>query len=350
LTALKVDSLGNKCEQLNQIDHGDSEDLDEFDIPKSKKSKYRKRSSIGSKRTVGGRLRRYEETKQHHKSPKVVRTGIDDEVNIRLDPRTENLNLPVKKSRLLHNSESSSCDESQEDLNGPGKSSVVSTSSRSGFLYPQRAVTNREQVEKELTKHVKYCKSVGVDTSFLDFFAYKKPPNYRKPQVVNFMCLHNKCGFLDKEKCNSSLNCCHKGFTVPTDGVWVTTSFLRASFFRNIQVPDITRLNGYPSLIYHWNRALTFSVRSDEGNHSGQGFAGYKCGIIKNHLRNYHAGSMLPYFLFTIEDRKDLNPEDRGEVKKIRRYISKYNGERLTNIMAHVEINTFIQTYLSPEP
>ena len=57
MTALKVDSLGNKFEQLNQIDHGDSEDLDEFDIPKSKKSKYRKRGSIGSKRTVVLHLR-----------------------------------------------------------------------------------------------------------------------------------------------------------------------------------------------------------------------------------------------------------------------------------------------------
>jgi hypothetical protein len=164
------------------------------------------------------------------------------------------------------------------------------------------------------------------------------------------MCLHNKYGFLDKEKCNPSINCCHKGFIVLTDGAWVTTAFLRESFFRNIQVPDITRPNGYPSLIYRWNRALTFSVRSDEGNRSGQGFAGYKCGIIKNHLRDYHAGSMLPYSLFTIKDRKDLNPEDCGEVKKFRRYISKYNGERLTNTMTHVEINTFIQTYLSPEP
>ena len=167
---------------------------------------------------------------------------------------------------------------------------------------------------------------------------------------MNFICLHNKCGFLDKENCDSSLNCCHKGFTVPTDGSWVTTAFLRAAFFRNSKVPDITRPNGHPSLLYCWNRALTFSVRADEGNRSSQGFAGYKCGIIKNHLRNYHTGSMLPYSLFTIENRNDIKPEDRGEVKNIRRYVSKYNGERLTNTMTHVEINTLIQNYLAPEP
>ena len=124
-------------------------------------------------------------------------------------------------------------------------------------------------MERDLMNHVKYCKSVDVNTSFLDFFAYKKPPNYRKPQVVNFMCLHNKCGFLDKEKYDSTLNYCHKGFTVPTDSAWVTTAFLRASFFRNTEVPDIMRPNGYPSLIYFWNCALTFSFRVDEGNRSG---------------------------------------------------------------------------------
>ena len=90
--------LGNKFEQPNQINRGDSDDSDEFDIPKSKRSEFRQRGSVGSKRTVGGRLRRYEETKQHHNSPKVVRTGSADEDNIRKDPRTKNPNLPVKKS------------------------------------------------------------------------------------------------------------------------------------------------------------------------------------------------------------------------------------------------------------
>ena len=338
-TALKVDALGNKFEETNKIHRGESDESDEFDMPKNKRSQFRQRGSVGSNRTAGGRLRRVEETKTHMGPPKVVK-----------HPISQTRNVSEKKRRIEKNSESSSCEESQEGSNVAGKASVATTSSRSGFVYPERAVTTREQVELQLTKHVKYCKSVNVDTSFLDFFAFQKPPNYRKPQVVNFMCLHNKCGFLDKEKCTSLTICCHKGFTVPTDGAWVTTAFLRASFFRNHQVPDITRPNGYPSLIYRWDRALTFSVRSAEGNRSGQGFAGYKCGIIKNHLRNYHSGSMLPYSLFSIEDRKETKPEDRGEVKKFSTYVSKLRGERLTNTMTHVEIDKFIQDYLSDAP
>ena len=119
----------------------------------------------------------------------------------------------------------------------------------------------RELVEAELTKHVKYCKFIHDDTSFLDLFAYRKPANLRKPQIVNFMCYHNTCGQLDKDNCLSPLNCCHKTFTVPIDGTWITTTFLCAIFFRNINVPDITHVNGFPSLLFLWNRALSFNIR-----------------------------------------------------------------------------------------
>ena len=53
--------LGNKFEQPNQINRGDSDESDEFDLPKSKRSEFRQRGSVGSKRTVGGRLWRFEE-------------------------------------------------------------------------------------------------------------------------------------------------------------------------------------------------------------------------------------------------------------------------------------------------
>ena len=104
--------LGNKFEQPNQINRGDSDESDEFDLPKSKRSEFRQRGSVGSKRTVGGRLRRSEETKKHHNSTKVARTGSEDEENIMEDPPTKKSNLSVKKSRTEKYYESSDCDES----------------------------------------------------------------------------------------------------------------------------------------------------------------------------------------------------------------------------------------------
>jgi hypothetical protein len=186
-TALKIDSFGNKFDQPNQIDCGAIEDLDDLDILISKTYKYHKRGVSGSKRTVGGRLCRNEESKQHHKSPKVESKGINIEDGMRFAPETENLKLPAKKrSLMLNNSELSSCEESQEDINGTAKRNVVSASSRLGFVYPQRAVTARDQVERDLMNHVKCCKYVGVDTSFLDFFAYKNPPQLQETTGCQF--------------------------------------------------------------------------------------------------------------------------------------------------------------------
>ena len=128
-----------------------------------------------------------------------------------------------------------------------------------------------------------YRLSTTLSLPFLDLFAYRKPANLRKPQIVNFMCYHNTCGQLDKDNCLSPLNCCHKAFTVPIDGTWITTTFLRAIFFRNINVPDITHVNGFPSLLFLWNSALSFNIRISKENMTGQGFARFKCGIIKNH-------------------------------------------------------------------
>ena len=96
-TALKIDYFGNKSDQPNQIDRGPIEDQDDLDIPISKLSKYRKRGASGSKRTVGGRLRRNEESKRHHKSPKVDSKGINIEDDMRFAPETENLKLPEKR-------------------------------------------------------------------------------------------------------------------------------------------------------------------------------------------------------------------------------------------------------------
>ena len=78
-----------------------------MDISISKTSKYRKRGASGSKRTVGGRLRRKEEeSKRHHKSPKLDSKGIDIEDVMIFAPETENLRLPAKKRSLtLNNSE-----------------------------------------------------------------------------------------------------------------------------------------------------------------------------------------------------------------------------------------------------
>ena len=79
-----------------------------MDILISKTSKYRKRGASGSKHTVGGRLRRNEESKRHHKSPKLDSKGIDIEDGMIFAPETENLKLPAKKRSLtLNNSESS---------------------------------------------------------------------------------------------------------------------------------------------------------------------------------------------------------------------------------------------------
>ena len=163
------------------------------------------------------------------------------------------------------------------------------------------------------------------------------------------MCYHNKCGQLDKDNCLSPLNFFHKAFTVPIDGTWITTTFLRATFFRNINVPDITHVNGFSSLLFLCNRALSFNIRISKENMTGQGFARFKCGIIKNHWCDHHAGTILHFPLFTIDDRKALQNSRRGKVKKYSKYVSKKYEERLNNEMIHVKVNAFIQQYLSAD-
>ena len=148
-----------------------------------------------------------------------------------------------------------------------------------------------------------YCKSTNVDTSFLIVFAYKKTVDFRKPHIVNVMCCHNKCGQLDNDKCTSPLNCCHKAFTVPIDGKWCTTAFLHADFCRNADVPDNTHSDGRPLVKFWWNRALSFKIRIRKGNRTGQDFASFKFDTIKNNLRDYYAGNVLPYAICKSSDR-----------------------------------------------
>ena len=128
------------------------------------------------------------------------------------------------------------------------------------------------------------------------------------------MCYHNKCGKIDKDNCTSLLNCSHKAFTVHIDGKWVTAAFLCVTFYRNIDMPDIIHADSLLSLNFWWNRALSFNLQIKEDNRTGQCFAGFKCGIINNHLMNYHVGTILPYSLFVIDNMKALKPSQRGAV------------------------------------
>ena len=149
---------------------------------------------------------------------------------------------------------------------------------------------------------------------FQIFQLTKKTANIRKPQIINFVCYHNKCGQLNKNNCTSPLDCSHKVFTVPTYGRWVTTNFLRTAFCCNVDMPDIIHADGLLSLNFWQNRVLSFNLQMREGSRTGQDFAGFKCGIIKNHVRNYHAGIILPYSLVVINNMKALEPSQRGTV------------------------------------
>ena len=70
------------------------------------------------------------------------------------------------------------------------------------------------------------CKEKGINTHVLNFVTVQKQKSYRPPGSLNFLCLHNTCGFLDPRDCRSNLmTCCHKAFTI----AWVEkpTSFMQ---------------------------------------------------------------------------------------------------------------------------
>ena len=85
--------------------------------------------------------------------------------------------LSTKKWSSHRNiSDTYSCEETQKDEKQTSTTNPVTNLPRSISVYPERDMIARVLAERQLTRHVKYCKYIHVDISFLDFFLTKNLP------------------------------------------------------------------------------------------------------------------------------------------------------------------------------
>ena len=82
--------------------------------------------------------------------------------------------LSTKKWSSHRNiSDTYSCEETQKDEKQTSTTNPVTNLPRSISVYPERDMIARVLAERQLTRHVKYCKYIHVDISFLDVFLQK---------------------------------------------------------------------------------------------------------------------------------------------------------------------------------
>ena len=121
----------------------------------------------------------------------------------------------------------------------------------------------------------------------------------------------------------------------------MTTSFMHAAFFTNIDVDDISCADGKAPLVFRWNRAM--KIEFSKCTKVSRGYAGYKT-VIKDHLKKEHPHTKLPYLMYKVDDRKK-GGKNEGDVVEYKDFISS-GGERMTNVMTDDELNAFFQNNL----
>ena len=61
----------------------------------------------------------------------------------------------------------------------------------------------KENVTNGLAILREKCRKANISTRVLDYVTYKKPDKYITPGILNFLCLHNRCGNLQPNDCNN---------------------------------------------------------------------------------------------------------------------------------------------------